>query len=378
MVAKSPNQEKPPLEWAVEWLSQRLPENWKVDLEAREETGVAPRSDGRLILQAPGSNAWIAAEARASLAPKEAENLLPRLAQVLRSMSGNVPVLIVAPWLGRRTQELLARQGINYLDQTGNALIKLPNPAVYIESRGSSQNPNPKERGEIRLRGPKAGRLIRALLDVRTPYTLKELAAATELAPGYISRTLDALDREALIERPSRGPVEAVDIPALLRRWASSYDVFKSNKLSTFIAPEGWETILGDLALETRKGAQVVFTGSFAAFRVAPIASPAMLLAFTPEPELLAGRLRLLPASEGANVGFLWPFDPIAFARTRWSTDGFQFAAPSQVAVDCLTGNGRMPAEGEALLSWMTENETSWRWNSFKNQNDSLNEPAAE
>jgi hypothetical protein len=368
MVANSLKQETSLLEWAVGWLVERLPENWTVDLDAPEEADGSPRTDGRLILQSPGSNAWVAVEARRSLSPKEAENLLPRLAQVLRSMSGNAPVLIVAPWLSSRTRDLLAQQGINYLDRTGNALIKLPNPAVYIESRGSSQNPNPKGRGEIRLRGPKAGRLLRTLVDVRPPYTLKELAAATELAPGYISRTLEALDREALIRRPPRGAVEAVDVPALLRRWAASYDVFKSNRLLTFIAAEGWETILSDLTLETRKGAQIAFTGSFAAFRLAPVASPAMLLAYTPEPELLATRLRLLPASEGANVGFLWPFDPVVWGRTRWSADGLQFAAPSQIAVDCLTGNGRMPAEGEALLAWMTENEAAWRRDSFEDR----------
>jgi hypothetical protein len=29
--------------------------------------------------------------------------------------------------------------------------------------------------------------------------------------------------------------------------------------------------------------------------------------------------------------------------------------------MDCLTGNGRMPSEGEALLTWMMENEPVWR-----------------
>jgi hypothetical protein len=38
-------------------------------------------------------------------------------------MTGNAPVLIVAPWLSARTRELLAERGINYIDQTGNALV---------------------------------------------------------------------------------------------------------------------------------------------------------------------------------------------------------------------------------------------------------------
>ena len=39
---------------------------------------------------------------------------------------------------------------------------------------------------------------------------------------------------------------------------------------------------------------------------------------------------------------------------------------PSQVAADCLTGNGRMPSEGEALVTWMVENQAEWRTPSVK------------
>ncbi len=37
------------------------------------------------------------------------------------------------------------------------------------------------------------------------------------------------------------------------------------------------------------------------------------------------------------------------------------YVAPSQTAVDCLTGNGRMPSEGEAVIEWMANNEAKWR-----------------
>jgi len=41
--------------------------------------------------------------------------------------------------------------------------------------------------------------------------------------------------------------------------------------------------------------------------------------------------------------------------------DGLRYAAPSQVAIDCLSGSGRMPAEGEAVIEWMLANEERWR-----------------
>jgi hypothetical protein len=61
----------------------------------------------------------------------------------------------------------------------------------------------------------------------------------------------------------------------------------------------------------------------------------------------------------------LRPFDPVVFARTRIE-DGLRFAAPSQVVVDCLTGTGRMPAEGEAVLDWMLAEEPAWRVRSLQ------------
>ncbi|HEY5815442.1 MAG TPA: hypothetical protein VIS95_03780 [Solirubrobacterales bacterium] len=359
MEANIPKSEASLLAWTVDWLSERLPESWNLELRVESPEG-PERADGRIFLQAGAFTASIAVEARRSLTPREAENLLPRLAQVLHSMTGNAPVLVVAPWLSARTQELLAQQGINYIDRTGNALIKLDSPAVYIETVGSSRNPAPPERGKVRLRGAKAGRLLRVLIDVQPPYVLKELSEATGLAPGYVSRLLDALDREALIERMPRGPVTAVDVVGLLRGWAASYDVFRTNRLATFIASTSWSRLLDRIAADPGVRSQIVITGSVAATRLAPVAAPAMLLAYSSEPERIAEELGLLPADEGANVGFLVPFDPVVGAGTTGEA-GLRFAAPSQVAVDCLTGNGRMPAEGEAVLEWMSRSEPQWR-----------------
>jgi hypothetical protein len=367
MPANSLESETSLIDWAVEWLAERLPENWRLELQSESQVDL-PQTDGRLLLHAAGGyQASIAVEARQTLAPREAQSLLPRLAQVLHSMTGKAPVLIVAPWLGPRTRELLREQDINYIDQTGNALIKLEHPAVYLETVGSDRNPTPRERGKAKLRGPKAGRLLRRLIDVRPPYTVNELSSTTGLAPGYVSRLIDALDEEALIERTPRGPVGDVNVAGLLRRWAKSYDVFKTNGLFTYIARPGWSNVLDKLASDPSLGSGVAITGSVAATRLSPVAAPAMLLAYTPEPERLAEKLNLLPADDGADVGLLLPFDPVVWAGAS-SEAGTTFVAPAQVAVDCLTGNGRMPAEGEAVLEWMTSNETQWRWNDLWNE----------
>jgi hypothetical protein len=37
------------------------------------------------------------------------------------------------------------------------------------------------------------------------------------------------------------------------------------------------------------------------------------------------------------------------------------FASLCQIAVDCLTGFGRMPQEGDALLAWMRQKAPKWQ-----------------
>lgn len=312
-----------------------------------------------------GVTTTLAVEAKNSFEPRDVDNLLPGLARQLRSLGGNIPVLVVAPWLSERTRERLAAEGINSIDLTGNGLVRLENPTLYLESVGARRNPNSTPSGRARVRGPKAARVVRLLADVRPPYGVRQLARATGLTPGYVSRLLDSLDREALIERSGRGQVASVDLAGLLRRWAESYDVFTANRSLSFLAPNGASTALSGLEHGPER-AQVAITGSFAAVRLAPVAAPALLVAYCrDEQSNVAAALDLLPADEGANVVLLQPFDRVVWDLPR-REGSLLFVAPSQVVVDCLTGTGRMPSEGEAVLAWMLENEQGWRLGSIE------------
>jgi hypothetical protein len=303
-----------------------------------------------------GQAVTVAVEAKRSVTPRDAERLLAAQAEALRRSPG-VPLLVVARWLSPRAREVLEAREINYLDLTGSTRLRLDEPTVYLRTDGAARDPEPAERAPASLRGAKAGRLVRVLADVRPPYGVRPLSAKANLAPGYVSRLLDTLDREALVSRDKRGAVEDVDIAGLLRRYAESYDTFKTNDRALFIAKTGATSTLRQLR---DVGRPVAVTGSFAAARIAPVAAPTLLAVYSQDVRRTARALKLLPASEGANVALLRPFDPVVWDRVI-DDDGTTYVAPSQVALDCLAGNGRMPAEGEAVLSWLTENELTWR-----------------
>jgi hypothetical protein len=349
---------------AVAWLSDRVPSTWSVETSNEPEStaGARRRLDATIVIKSPGVHAMLAVEAKRSLGPRDVAGLFGSVGRTLRAIYPNTPILVVAPWLSPRTRELLTAEGVNYLDLTGNALVRLENPALFFQSQGADRDPSPTPRGKARVRGPKAARLIRTLVDVRPPYGVRDLAEAAGLAPGYVSRLLDALDDDALLERTKRGQVESVDIAGLLRRWAENYELFDSNDAQPYLAARGAEDALGRFPdLPTVRTA---VTGSFAAVRKSPVAAPALLTVYCDDGNAVANALDLIPADQGANVVLLRPFDPIVWERTE-EEYGVRYVAPSQVAVDCLTGNGRMPAEGEALINWLLENEPTWRLDSL-------------
>lgn len=350
-------------EAAVAWLRGRLPESWEVGPTSRTEFQAGgDRIDAAIDLRGPnGTFTTMVVEVKRVFGPRDVDRLLTGVGKTLRTLAGHIPILVVAPWLSRRTQELLGDQGLNYLDLTGNALIRLDNPTLYLETQGAEKDPSPPLRNKARVQGPKAGRLIRQLVDITPPYGVSELAASAGLTKGYVSRLLDTLDDEALVERSERGRVESVDVSRLLRRWAETYDVFRSNKVQRYLSPGGASTALQQLS---SIAGRVAVTGSFAASRLAPVAAPALLVVYTDGPRAVAESLALIPADQGANVAILAPFDAVVWDRTS-ILEGVAYVAPSQAAVDCLTGNGRMPAEGDALLQWMNENERAWRLNTL-------------
>src|SRR5450755_236002 len=360
MTANTQQLENEPADQIVAWLRARLPASWEVALTSRAE--LAGVSDGRVdaaidIRGSNGTYTTVVVEIKQAFGPRDVERFQASQGRILRTLTAHIPRMVFAPWLSERTQGLLRADGINYLDLTGNAFVRLENPTVYIETTGAKRDPAPLARGKARVQGPKAGRLIRTLVDVRPPYGVRDLAAAAHLTAGYVSRLLDALDDSALIKRSPKGRVDDVDVPNLLKRWTDSYDVFRTNKATTYLAPAGATHALRQLpSVESR----VAVTGSFAAVRLAPVAAPALLTLYSDNATALAGELGLVPADEGANVAVLRPYDPVVWERT--TTDaGTAFVTPSQVALDCLTGNGRMPAEGEAVLQWMLAHEELWR-----------------
>ena len=266
--------------------------------------------------------------------------------------------IVAAEWLSPRSRELLADIGYGYVDTTGNVSVSMTRPGIVLRTEGAQRDPSPKPVPRLNIRGPRAWTLLRTLAEVQPPYGVGDLAGAIDGDAGYVSRLLASLADEVLISRVPRGPVEHVEWEAILRQIASSYSLLDANETTSWVASAGAEQFVDDLASTRAKSWAV--TGSFAASRLVAVTAPEIAVTFAEDPERIADLTRLRPVSNGGNVVIARPYDRIVCERT-WTRDNVVYASPAQIVTDCLTGPGRMPAEGEALLEWMQRKAPRWQ-----------------
>jgi len=342
---------------AVETFRARLPSNWAIQVSEGERAGRS-RADAVVQITSPDSRtSCLIMEVKSRLEPKDIPGLIWRLRPLLNGRPRS-KLFIVASFLGPLARERLRQEDVGYADKTGNLRLVLEEPAVFIESSGADRDPWPVQRSLRSLKGPAAGRAARAFCDFVPPYGVRELANASHTSAASISRAADLLEREGVLAREaSRGRIASVDWQGVLRRWSQDYSLMRSNRTNQYLEPRGFSALMKKLRESRSKYA---VTGSVAASTMAPVVEARLAMIYVTDLDRAAAEFGLRPVERGANVVLARPFDAVVFDRTS-ITDGIVYAAPSQVAVDLLTGTGRNPAEGEALLSWMASSERSWR-----------------
>ncbi|MGI5179363.1 hypothetical protein ACQEVZ_23835 [Dactylosporangium sp. CA-152071] len=288
------------------------------------------------------------------------ESLTPREATRLDS---DAATLVIAPWISPRSREVLDRRGCSYVDLTGNVRLSIQRPPMYVRLQGADRDPAPAARTSVRLNGPRARRLVRILVDTVPPYRLTELASVAGLSKGYVSTLLEAMAEAALIERDRRGSVRDVDWPALLAAGADGYRLLRNNAAGSFVAPGGPRALFERLSAPGAPRA--VVTGSFAAVAVAPIAAPVQLVVYACDPAAVRRFGGLLPAERGADVVILEAEDETSQLAGTRTLDGVEHVSLSQVVMDCLGGNGRLPEEAAAVLDVMRATPETWRLSSL-------------
>jgi hypothetical protein len=356
---EKPVGERELLELLAKELRTKLPPSWRLELSPGVRYGRSEVDAGLWISGPDGVSTQILVEVKSTLNARDVPGLLGRLeAATPLAPDTSSPPLVVSRYISPRPRALLAEAGASYFDATGNVRITLERPALYLETIGASSDPwRGPERETRTLRGKPSARVTRALVDFSPPLGIRELAKLSGASLGSTYRTVDFLDKEALIRRDPRGAVGEVDWPNLLQRWSEDYSFQGSNQIRRALEPRGADRVIEKLQ---KSEVEYAVTGSLSARRVTELAPPLVAMIFTADPEGLADSLDLRDGAGAANVLLARPFDEVALARST-EVKGVRYAAFSQTAADLLTGPGRDPGEGKALIRWMAANENAWR-----------------
>jgi len=347
------NQDNILLRRGLRELQRRLPGGWDAVVDKAPRTRPKWAAAVLHVTAPDGRSGAFAVETRKRLEPRGVGELATRPADLVTGMA----YLLLAEYLSQSVRERLRQAETSFLDLTGNCHIELEEPGLLIQTQGALTNPDPGAPSSRSLRGPKAGRIVRLLVDSRVPPGVRELAVRAGVDAGYVSRVVALLDREALVERRGYGRIEKVDWAQLLRRWGQDAPLESRGDQITCLEPRGHDALLSRLKDLTVRYA---LTGTLAAEKRAPVAPSRLAMLYLEDAAEMMPKLGLRPAEAGANVLLIEPKDDGVFVGAS-AREGVQYVALSQAAADLLTSPGRGPAEAESLIAWMAKNEDAWR-----------------
>ncbi len=341
---------------ALELLEERLPEGWSLGALLEEWDADV----GCEIIAPDGTRATILIEAKMAVQGRDVAGLAERFERVRRDQPALVPV-VVTRYLSPPTRVKLARAGLGYVDATGNIRLESSAPGLFLSDRGADADPwRGPGRPRGTLKGEPAARIVRTVVDGVGPWPIRELIETSGVSTGSTYRVVRFLEEEGLAERDANGRVVIPDWTHVLRRWAVDYGFQTSSSVTRYLAPRGFPALLDRMA-QADETVRYAITGTIAAAEWAPYAAARLATIYTSDVRRAASAWDLRPADAGANVLLASPKYDVVYERARPREDGVVVAAPSQVAVDLLTGPGRNPSEGEELIRWMENNEQRWR-----------------
>jgi hypothetical protein len=146
------------------------------------------------------------------------EKLRPRLKSLPK---GTHPLLVVGK-MGSTGSEICEREGIDWLDLAGNASIThIPRTRIIIRGMEPASRPRGRKSNAFATKSSRVAHWL--LLHPGESHTNGQLAEATGLDKGHLSRILSRLAELRLIRRDGDGGIRLAKPAVLLDAWAELY-----------------------------------------------------------------------------------------------------------------------------------------------------------
>lgn len=319
-----------------------------------EDVKVEAGSEADLLVTAAGQSFVV--EVLGAASPGALAAHASQVTAVARRKGRKAVPLLAVPFMSDAGRRVCGGAGIPWFDLSGNAHIVAPGIRIIIDGR-----PN-RFRGPGRpasLFAPKSARVVRWLLENEgRALTQREIARATDMTDGFVSRIASRLEDESYVLREASGALRVKDPALLLAAWRDEYRFDKHVLLQGHVAARSGDALarfVGDtLAEDSVEHAATGLAAAwqmthFAAFRIATF-----FLAEAPSKELRE-KLGFREDARGANLWLVLPNDGGVFQGAE-ARDGLRCVHPVQAYVDLKAHPERAAEAAERLrselLSW--------------------------
>jgi hypothetical protein len=308
-------------------LKLAIPESWTWTLSPKpppaprkvdvyEQFATVLRPDAELHLSSPsGERQRLNVQLKVSVSPSEIVRLRP-----LYDLGKWV---IAAPVIGPRTREVLNESQINWIEFEGDCRIRVGGLSIErTVRRKKTREVLTTERRYVAnpFRGG-ALRIVRWLLtEPERVWSASEIRARARVSPGFVSRTLATLERDAYAVRVERG-VRVADASALLIAWAKTPS--PPDERLERVAVDGPGQMIEQVR-NTRKPPAYALTTEAGADLIAPFARVTRVEMYVDDATAWDRLLKLEVVPRGGNVILILPDDAGVF-------DGRQVVSQLQV-----------------------------------------------
>ncbi len=290
---------------------------------------LAPREPMDFVAKVSGHT--LAMEFKAEATASAVHRAIEQLGH--RTSKSSVPVVVV-PFMGEAGRQICARANVSWIDLSGNADVRAPGLRIFVDGR-----PNQFVRAGRPSTpfAPKSSRVARwLLLHPTTSASQRELAKATRLDPGQVSRIVARLKDQGLVKVGVRGRVQLGDRGLMLGSWSVDYR-FQRHLIVRGHVPARTGTEVVEKLGQSLRDARVehAFTGLSGAWPYTRAAGFRLVTAFVQEhpPASVLRAADFVEQERGSNAWIVVPNDLGVFDGSR-SIDGVSCAHPVQVWLD--------------------------------------------
>ncbi len=310
-----------------------------------------PRDRGVDLLAGDTRGRRWAVEVKSSSRPGQVDRAAAQLSSL--GDEGFTPLLVV-PYMSKAGGETAERLGLNWLDLSGNARIREEGLHIWVQGRPNRLRAAGRPSSPF---APKSARVTRMLLlDPARWWRQKDLADATGLDDGNVSRIVRRLLDEALLERRER-ELRPRDPNLLLDAWAQDYRFDRHQAVFGHLSGSGMEVARELHERLTEVDAIHAFTGLPAAWAMTHFARFRLTSVYVEgNPLSIAGEIDMRQGEKGANVQILGPDDEGVFAGGG-EFDDLPCVAPVQAYLDLSS----LPERAKEAARHLRDERMDWR-----------------